>query len=306
MKKKSIIIISIVIILGLGLLGFYLLQSGEKEGDSVIGDREKAEWDNKEKKLLNRITELEDEISSLSENNTTVRQPVVKEDDEGYLSQDEIPGEIPAEAVNIDDIELRIANFFLHLDGQEYIKKYSLKNRAYNEYEDVIERLSLKTPFITNETESLYNMFLNIAHFYRVIGKDRISLIRDVLANENDDIETLMRDFYHWYTHEFEKKKRKKGRPSPEVSYEYSVFFLNTIGGRNYLMRRNSKLRILAGYYSILFLDKANDLKLNVHGTDIRPYLRIIYDDISTFSGFKYQKEYTAQINLLKNKYNIE
>ena len=149
-------------------------------------------------------------------------------------------------------------------------------------------------------------MFLNIAHFYRVLGKTRLLMARDILLKENYTIESTMRDFYLWYTYDYGDKKNIKGRPSTRVLYEYAGFFLNTIGGRNYLMRRDSKLRILTAYYSVLFLDKANDIKINVHGIDIRPHLKILLSDISTYTGFEYKFEYIKKINRLKTKYSIK
>ena len=45
--------------------------------------------------------------------------------------------------------------------------------------------------------------------------------------------------------------------------YPYAVFFLNTLGGSSYLIRRDSRVRMLTQYYSILILDQANKQRLN-------------------------------------------
>ena len=71
-------------------------------------------------------------------------------------------------------------------------------------------------------------------------------------------------------------------------------------------MRRDSKLRILTAYYSVLFLDKANDIKINVHGIDIRPHLKLLLNDVSTYTGFENKFEYIREINRLKEEYRIE
>ena len=68
--------------------------------------------------------------------------------------------------------------------------------------------------------------------------------------------------------------------PSLETLYEYAGFFLNTLGGRNYLMRRNAQLRILTSYYCLLILDKANDETLNRYGIDIRPHIKLVLSEI--------------------------
>lgn len=146
-------------------------------------------------------------------------------------------------------------------------------------------------------------MFMNIAHFYRLLGVERLSLIRDVLSYENEDMESTMRDFFLWYTHS--NNSGLKGRPSQQALYEYAGFFLNTIGGRTYLMRRDSKIRILTSYYSVLILDRANDTKQNPYGIDIRPYIKLVYGDISGKSGFMFYSEYIKRLTRLKDKYNI-
>ena len=196
-------------------------------------------------------------------------------------------------------------SFFVHLDQQEYIKDFNFEGSSYNEYEEVIQKISEKTPLLGNETESLYNMFLNMAHFYRVLGARRLSIIKEVITRENEDIESTMRDFYLWYTYDGQDRKRIKGRPSPQVLYEYAGFFLNTIGGRNYLMRRESKIRMLTSYYSVLILDRANDMKQNPNGIDIRPYIRLLISDLSNKSGLLFHYEYMKNLKRLKEKYNI-
>ena len=70
-------------------------------------------------------------------------------------------------------------------------------------------------------------------------------------------------------------------------------------------MRRDSKIRILTSYYSVLLLDRANDMKKNIHGIDIRPHLRMLSADLSNYTGLKYKQEYLLKINDLKNKYSI-
>jgi hypothetical protein len=92
--------------------------------------------------------------------------------------------------------------------------------------------------------------------------------------------------------------------PSLETLYEYAGFFLNTLAGRNYLMRRNSQQRILTTYYSILILDKANDSTLNRYGIDIRPKIELLIPEINNTKGLIFKKQYSEKLNALKIKYN--
>ena len=99
--------------------------------------------------------------------------------------------------------------------------------------------------------------------------------------------------------------EKKDGRPSLKVLYKYSGFFLNTLAGRNYLLRRVPKIRVLATYYCVLILDKANDAKLNPNGIDIRPHIKLLLTDISNQSGFINKDQYLSELDQLDRKYQL-
>lgn len=293
-----IILIAILVIAGFA--GYRMLDSRHQK-DLASLEKKNLEWSGKNDKLRNRINSLEKTISRLSGETELPPEEDIYETDEtaGDFSEEGVE-----EAVSVSEIERRIAAFFVRLDKQDYIKEYKLGRGTYDVYEETILKISEKPPLLVNETESLNSMFMNIAHFYRLLGVERLSLIRDVLSYEYEDMESTMRDFFLWYTRS--NNPGLKGRPSQQALYEYAGFFLNTIGGRNYLMRRDSKIRILTGYYSLLILDRANDTKQNQYGIDIRPYIRLVYGDISGKSGFMFYSEYMKRLTRLKAKYNIE
>ncbi|MBN2417890.1 MAG: hypothetical protein JXL81_00765 [Deltaproteobacteria bacterium] len=298
-KNQTITIIACIVILGvLGFLGYTILESRYRKNFDAALEKEKE-----------KNVELADKIDTLKNTIATLTGDAGLVEDEDLSSIDESASDTTDEdlqhADSIEEVERRIASFFVHLDQQRYIKEYNFEGSSYNEYEEIIQKISDKTPLLGNETESLYNMFLNMAHFYRVLGNQRISLIKDIIINENDDIESIMRDFYLWYIYDNQGMKKIKGRPALKVLYEYAGFFLNTIGGRNYLMRRESKIRILTSYYSVLILDRANDMKQNPNGIDIRPYLRLLISDLTNKSGFLFHFEYMKNLKRLKEKYNI-
>ena len=143
-----------------------------------------------------------------------------------------------------------------------------------------------------------------MAHFFRVLGKNRVNLIKDIFQNESEIIESAMQTFYLWTTFETDDKV-SSGQPSLKSMYEYSAFFLNTLAGRSYLLRRDSKIRILTIYYSVLILDKANDEQLNSGGLDIRPYIKSLLNDFQTQTGLIHQKQYIAELEKLADKYKM-
>jgi hypothetical protein len=164
--------------------------------------------------------------------------------------------------------------------------------------------MSTNPPSITDETASLYNLYRNMAHFFRVLGKKRVNFTRDVLQNEDEILESVMQTFYLWATDETTDKE-KTGQPTLKTLYTYSGFFLNTLAGKSYLFRRNSKIRILTTYYSILILDRANDQQLNPAGIDIRPHIEFLLNDLQNQIGLIHQKQYLSQLLQLADKYNL-
>ena len=204
----------------------------------------------------------------------------------------------------VADIERRIAAFFSYLDDQPYIHAYQFEGGSYLQYQIAVKNLSSKPPIIAGEMQSLYSMALNVAHFYRVMGKKRVFATREVLQNESEIIESVMKTFYMWFTMGGAGQTSLAGRPSPEIMYEYAAYVLNTLGGRSYLLRRNPKVRALVTYYSVLALDRANEEELNSKGIDIRPYIKSSLLEVKNQIGLIYQKEYITKLSELNLKYH--
>ncbi|MDB9823105.1 hypothetical protein OAC89_05325 [Deltaproteobacteria bacterium] len=292
--------ISLLVIVAISYLCYGLIAGWYKGRVETAENQAQKVWQEKNEVLMDQIAGLEEEIKRLKGQNI----PVDK------LS--EVFGEEGASALPIKDsnltfeeIESQIAAFFVYLDEKAYVEDNGLSGSTYSQYELSVGKLSDHLPLVTGETATLYNLFLNVAHFYRVLGKDRLFLIRDILNNESDIIESVMKPFYLWYTSESNIEKNVKGRPSLRMLYDYAGFFLTTLGGKGYLLRRDSRLRILTTYYCVLILDIANDKKLNSNGIDIRPHIRSTFNDISNYIGLINQGEYMTELENLMLKYNI-
>jgi len=87
--------------------------------------------------------------------------------------------------------------------------------------------------------------------------------------------------------------------------YEYSHFFLNTLGGTAYLFRLESRMRILLFYYSTMIIHEANVREINKYGIDIRPYIKVLEDELNNYSMFYYSDKYLNEIELVKKKYPL-
>ena len=129
-------------------------------------------------------------------------------------------------------IERRINSFYSYLDQQQYVKSYKHFNGIKEEFQQILKMLVRKPPIVPRETDSINDVLKNVFYFYRVLGKERITLIKDILENNLDIIEPLMHTFYFWFTSSNENPKLELTRPSIEQLYIYACFFLETLGGR--------------------------------------------------------------------------
>jgi hypothetical protein len=300
MERSVIIIVAVLVV---GVLAFFIYNK--------IGNWHRAKVENAVKKeqeiWQKKASQLEQEITTLQEELTVVKGQKVPEEKIAAVFGEEKKGkkEVTAERKPpaFADIERQIKSFFSYLDDQEYVQSLNLEGGIYQQYLISVEKLSSNLPIIIGEMDSLYNMVRNVAHFYRALGKKPVLVTKQVIQNESEVMESVMKTFYLWFTLDDEGKATLQGRPSRETLYEYAGFFLNTLGGRSYLLRRGPKERTLTTYYCVLILDRANDAELNAKGIDIRPYITSSLQEIQNQMGLIYQKEYIANLKELNLKY---
>ena len=297
MERFVKVAIVVVIVAIAAYFGYNLFSSWQIERIETARKDERIEWEKRTKGLMEKVTGLEEELASIK--GETIPQQKLKEvfgpptsalTDEGSPSYEELEQQIKA--------------FFTYLDEQDYVQAYELKGGTYHQFQQTIKKLSTNLPTISGETASLYNLYRNMAHFFRVLGKKRIHLIRDILQNEAEILESVMQTFYLWLT-DSSANEAKSIRPSLNVMYAYSGFFLNTLAGKSYLLRRDSKIRRLTTYYAVLMIDKANDENLNSTGIDIRPHIDFLINDIQSQIGLIHQKQYLIQLEQLGVKYKL-
>jgi hypothetical protein len=153
------------------------------------------------------------------------------------------------------------------------------------------------------ETQDLVSLMHNQAHFFRLLEKERIELVKYILNMDADVLEHAMGNFYDYYVEHGGCGGKRGGAVSLETLYEYAAFFLNTFSGKSYLMRRGSSMRCLVRYYSVLVLDRANKATVNRHGIDIRPHIELALDDIRHQQSLLYQDVYIKRLSELQEKY---
>lgn len=205
--------------------------------------------------------------------------------------------------VDCENIDAQMDSFFNYLDSRSYLSARNISGGSAGFFRECAALLIANPPVNIAEMQDLFRLVKNVTHFYRVIGKDRLMLGKEILAAEERVIEPAMAVLY--------TRIAECGRPlqiddqtlSIDRLYDYAGYFLNTLGGRSYLLRRESKVRMLVSYYAILIVDRANDEKFNRYGIDVRPYIDYLFYDISNQKGLVYRERYLTRLTALRDKY---
>jgi deoxycytidine triphosphate deaminase len=298
-KSKKIILI--VVILGIaGYVAYHQIDTRQQRRLDTALERERNEWWDNIGKLEEKVAELEQELAQ--ERGELVPQEKLNE----VFGQTQAVVAPEVKTIACDELQRQVTAFFSYLDRQDYILSHELEGGTWSLFLEILNELSANPPLVTGEMKDFSSLIRNVAHFYRVLGRERVELITEVIQHESEIIESVMETFFAWLTSGERCQYQIQGLPSLEVLYEYSGFFLNTLAGRSYLLRRNSKIRILTSYYSVLILDKANEETLNPYGIDIRPHIDFSLYDINNQRGLIHQKKYRAALEAMKKEYEIE
>lgn len=198
----------------------------------------------------------------------------------------------------------KIETFYSHLDQQPYIKAYKLPQPSKEYFTELIRKLAQHPPVVNRETDDLFTILKNTAHFFRIIGKNNIIIIKSILDQEKDSLENTLSALYALIDQPDCLKTRMGLEIPAAVFYDYSGFFLNTMGGRLYLFRRDSVSRMVVSYYAIRLIDRSNQEGMNSHGIDIRPAIAALIPEIENSGNqLKLKEDYLDELYALKEKY---
>ncbi len=300
MEKPVKIVVALFLLCLIGFFAYTQFKSWYRDEMEAAVEKERKEW-------VGKVEELGKEVDDLKE-----RVPLGKElaaVEPGASAKSEKEAQVPpvsaAPKPTCEQLERQVSSFFEYLDQREYMAAHELEGSAQDFFLLIVEELSQNPPVITGEMDDLSALIRNVTHFYRVLGRKRIGLIIDILKNESNRLEPIMETFHHWVLMGAQCKASLIPPPPLEIVYRYAGFFLNTLGGRSYLLRRDSRTRVLTSYYSILLLDRSNDKMKNTYGIDIRPYIDFSFYDIRSQKSLTYQDRYLTKLKELKKKYRM-
>jgi hypothetical protein len=288
-RKIPLIILSILVVaLGLALLF---------NKDFIVGVSSYKEIKKEKQDLEEKVTALEKEIEELS----TPQTEVVTAKEEKEVTP---PPVMDFTAGTCEELDQKIQEFFNYLDRQPYISSYNLENGTRTHLTKLINKLLDNPPIVARETDNLFTILTNTAHFYRVLGKDNVLMIRKIIIREADILEVTFALFNQWSRigSQCQDVQTEIRLPLPKL-YEYAGFFLNTLGGQSYLFRRTPHLRLLIKYYCVMVIDRANAEVINRYGIDITPHLESLINEMEIGETMVYKEQYLRKLRELRDKY---
>ena len=197
-----------------------------------------------------------------------------------------------------------LKSFYHTLDQRDYLTDFSLAADSQTHFSKLIQTMLEQPPTVSGETNDLFTLLQNTAHFFQIFGKDNILLLKSIINNEQNEIEHLAATLYTLTRTPSCSDVSQLIQLSPEGLYDYAGFFLNTMAGRLYLFRRDSFSRLLVNYYSVLIMNDANLTNRNRHGIHLLPAITALISDLEQ-SGetLRYREEYLDQLYLLQEQY---
>ena len=200
-------------------------------------------------------------------------------------------------------VEKNITEFFRYLDQKEYVRNPGSKIDTYTHFKKILNRLAARPPVPAGEGTDPTIIIKNVYHFYRVLDRKDLRLIRHIVTKEKETLEFNLEMFYRWVGLGNRCPDPEGVRPSMEMLYKYAGFFINTTGGRACLFRRSSDIRLLVSYYCLLIINEADKKGGNSSGIDILPYIEPIREEILLHTHFQFQSEYINKLDSLKGYY---
>jgi len=295
-KAKAFLAVLVMAVAG-AVLAYYFTMRWQGPGSPGAMQEQRSLWEREQERLKRQIGDLQDEIALHKE---------------GLVSDERLREVFGKDAADLarapderrcEDLAREIQDFFSYLDRRSYMQQAGLEQGTYARYLHVVDALSRNPPLVLEETKDNYSLARNVAHFFRVLGKQNVLLIRQILAEEPEVVEPVAGLLYDAAVSTARCNAVSQGGPSLKTAYEYAAFFLNTLAGKSYLLRRDSKVRILTTYYCTLILDRANRETLNVYGIDIRPFIDRSIQDIQSQRGLLFTKKYLDTLEKLKQRY---
>ena len=193
--------------------------------------------------------------------------------------------------------------FFSYLDHKAYIRRLEAETDTRLRFAQILRRMAAHPPMPAGEGLNPAIILQNIYHFYHVLNREDLRLIKQIITHERDEIEIHTELLFRWFTSEETCADAEGIKPSQDVLYHYAGFFLNTTGGRAALFRRAAAIRLLVSYYSISIIHAADKAGRNNFGIDVVPFIGPLKEEMGYYGSFLYQDDYMTRLEEIETYY---
>jgi hypothetical protein len=206
-------------------------------------------------------------------------------------------------SMKCEELEDSLRAFCRYLDAGETFRSQKTHRDSWALFTSILESLERRSPVMSAESYRPSVIVENSFYFFRLLGKEKIDIVRDVIKFESDLAEPLMGIMYYWLMTGRSCTKLPSPSAALKIIYNYAGFFLNTLGGHSYLYRQDSRIRLLTVYYSILVIHEANMRELNEVGLDLRFFLPLVFQEIQSRNDLLYAEDYLQSLTNLQLQY---
>ncbi len=296
MKKTGVVIVVLAVIGLAGAAGYFYFQNKQiREETRKQLEAERATLQDRARDMDRKIEQLEIRLREDVE-----APPAAADVMREAIEPDNATRELPAD-VQADSVQGRVTNFFRYLDSKGYTGRRGLDLGTRELFMTALQRLDAARPLVSGENRDLFALMKNMTFLFRTLGKDTLLTARDIIDGESAIMEPAMALFYEWLNPW--QPQPEAPAVSREMLYGYAGFFLQSMGGRAYLFRRESGMRMLALYYSILVLDQANRDGLNSEGIDIVPPLEALIQEMRYSRRLSERHRYLERLREIRSRY---
>lgn len=161
--------------------------------------------------------------------------------------------------------------------------------------------LAARPPAVSGEIGAV-SMVDNVFHLFRVLGRDRIRLLRPLVTEKADLAEPAALVLYRWWIGREACGGGEWGEIGLESFYDYAAFAFQTMGGQAYLRRRAPRIEALACFYGLEGVDLADTRGHNPFGVDLSPEIARCSALVET-QGFVWTDRYRRELERIANRW---
>lgn len=277
----------LLVLAALGLILYFWEDIGRRISQPLL-DEERARCEARLASLRHKVPE-------------PPQSPVGERPSEAARLWTELTGSYPQwpedllEPANCTEVEEDFKALCQELDRRTYLQGRLPAGGSFSLFSKIARQLSGHPPVASGEMRVPEAVVANVFHLFRVVGKEPLELILDIMAREQALLEPAAIVIYRYLVAQ-ERCWKENAIATRTALEEYAAFFLNTLGGQGYLRRRPPKVSALAGFYSLVILDGAVLGGRNPHGLDLRSHI-VFYRELIRSQEFLFKDRYLETLS---------